>query len=233
MDQSQYEQQLGQFVTEAIAKRPEFENRFYRYPILNDDIPNTTFDEHYIYHVAWALRKLAKSQPSQHIDFGSSLAFSTAAAAFTPTTFVDIRPPNLRIEGLNLIKGDLANLDKTFGACKSVSCLHVLEHIGLGRYGDTLDVNGDLKAVECLKGAVEPGGKLYFAVPVGEPSISFNAHRVYSAEEVFGWFSKEFFLVEFYFIPANGKDSPFVLADLSKTRDYKYGCGCFELVRCP
>jgi hypothetical protein len=28
--------------------------------------------------------------------------------------------------------------------CDSISSLHAIEHFGLGRYGDTIDVNGHL-----------------------------------------------------------------------------------------
>ena len=42
-------------------------------PILEDDTGRTGFDQHYIYHTAWAMRELSKLSPAQHVDFGSSL----------------------------------------------------------------------------------------------------------------------------------------------------------------
>jgi hypothetical protein len=36
--------------------------------------------------------------------------------------------------------------------------MHVVEHIGLGRYGEPMDEQGDLKAIEELKRVLAPGG---------------------------------------------------------------------------
>jgi len=53
------------------------------------------------------------------------------------------------------------------------------EHDGLGRYGDPLDPDGDLKAMRTAQSIIRPGGLLYLAVPLGKDAITWNAHRVY------------------------------------------------------
>ncbi len=54
------------------------------------------------------------------------------------------------------------------------------EHDGLGRYGDPLDPEGDLKALAYMKASVvKPGGALILAMPSGGDFIEFNAHRIY------------------------------------------------------
>lgn len=53
------------------------------------------------------------------------------------------------------------------------------EHDGLGRYGDPLDPNGDLKSMDTFKQMLNPGGKLILAVPIGQDAIIWNAHRKY------------------------------------------------------
>lgn len=53
------------------------------------------------------------------------------------------------------------------------------EHSGLGRYGDQLDPDADLKAMRELKSKMAPGGILFLAVPVGQDCLVFNAHRIY------------------------------------------------------
>ncbi len=37
---------------------------------------------------------------------------------------------------------------------ESLSCMHVVEHIGLGRYGDPMDPEGDIEAIKELKRVV-------------------------------------------------------------------------------
>ena len=62
----------------------------------------------------------------------------------------------------------------------SLSCLHALEHFGLGRYGDPVDYDGYLKGFDNLYRILKPGGRLYFSVPMGPQRIEFDAHRVFS-----------------------------------------------------
>ncbi|MBC7907759.1 MAG: DUF268 domain-containing protein [Rhodospirillaceae bacterium] len=65
------------------------------------------------------------------------------------------------------------------------------EHDGLGRYGDPLDPNGDLKAMANLKSQMKPGGKLFLAVPNGKDVLMWNVNRIYGAKRmpmlVDGW----------------------------------------------
>src|SRR5207253_10606962 len=58
---------------------------------------------------------------------------------------------------------------------ESLSCLHVAEHVGLGRYGDELDPEGTVKAARELQRVVAPAGRLYFALPVGRPRTEFRS----------------------------------------------------------
>tara|TARA_R110002110_G_scaffold213678_3_gene427055 strand:+ start:553 stop:1299 length:747 start_codon:yes stop_codon:yes gene_type:complete len=71
--------------------------------------------------------------------------------------------------------------DEKFDACFSISSV---EHDGLGRYGDPLDPNGDLKAMQRLKDFLHDDSLVYFAVPVGADKIVFNVHRVYGYKRI-------------------------------------------------
>lgn len=66
----------------------------------------------------------------------------------------------------------------------------VLEHIGLGRYGDPLDPRGTDKAIAELCRVLSPGGDLYVSVPVEQSAqVYFNAHRVFNPNEFAGQFA--------------------------------------------
>lgn len=113
------------------------------------------------------------------------------------------------------------------GTLRSLSCMHVVEHIGLGRYGDPLDPDGDLKAAAELHRVLAPGGNLLFVVPVGRPRIVFNAHRVYSFAQVRHCFAS-LNLVEFVLIADNAIETgPLAGATEELTNRQEYGCGCF------
>ena len=185
------------------------------------------FQKSHIYHPAWAARVLAETRPARHVDISSSLAFSTIVSAFIPVDFYDYRPALLELDNLQSNFGNLLSLPFPDGALQSVSCMHVIEHVGLGRYGDQQDANGDLKALAELKRIVQAGGDLLIVVPVGAPKIVFNAHRIYSyaqiVENFAGFELKEFSLITDVESPAGIlKNAPPELV-----AQQQYGCGCF------
>jgi SAM-dependent methyltransferase len=198
-----------------------------RKPCLYDKTSTTLFDRHYIYHPAWAARILAKIRPKKHIDISSTLAFSTLISAFIPVDFYDFRPANIQLSDFEARKADLTALPFKNNSVTSLSCMHTIEHIGLGRYGDKLDPNGDLKAIKELKRVLAIGGTLLFVVPIGKPKIIFNAHRVYSLKQIKSYFS-DLILKEFVLIPdkING-EYPILNPSEKFCNQQKYACGCF------
>lgn len=199
-----------------------------RYSCLDDKTEKTSFDRHYIYHTAWASRILAKTKPKKHIDISSSLYFSSIVSAFIPIDFYDYRSPELKLSNLNVDKADLISLPFKNESISSLSCMHTVEHIGLGRYGDPLDPEGDLKAIKELIRVLAPNGSLLFVVPIGgKPKIMFNAHRVYTYEQVFKYFS-QLKLKEFALISEESKDGGLINSPSKKLLNkQKYACGCF------
>jgi hypothetical protein len=53
------------------------------------------------------------------------------------------------------------------------------EHDGLGRYGDPLNPNGDLEAMKNTMSMLKDDGLFFFAVPIGQDCVWWNAARVY------------------------------------------------------
>lgn len=82
-------------------------------------------------------------------------------STITKTTFIDIRPFKTDLKDLAVKKGDILNMPFEDNSIKSLSFLHVAEHIGLGRYGDKLDPEGTKKACIELSRILAPDGKLF------------------------------------------------------------------------
>jgi hypothetical protein len=201
-----------------------------RLPMLGEDTATTPFDRHYVYHPAWAARILQKLDPDVHVDIGSSLFFVSVVSAFVRTEFYDYRPAELRIDGLRTGTADLTALPFEERSIESLSCMHVVEHIGLGRYGDRLDPNGDAKAMSELQRVLGRGGNLLFVVPVGRPQLRFNGHRIYSCEQVRAGFP-ELELVEFALVPEREPAGWIAGATSEQVAAQEYGCGCFWFQR--
>jgi SAM-dependent methyltransferase len=198
-----------------------------RYPCLGDKSASTGFDRHYIYHTAWAARVIAQIRPEYHVDISSSLHFCTVVSAFIPVRFYDYRPADLTLSNLTCSSADLIALPFPDKSITSLSCMHVVEHVGLGRYGDPLDPDGDLKSIAELKRVLAPSGNLLFVVPVGKPKVMFNAHRIYSYEQVIAYFAG-LKLEEFALIPDKAESGGLIRNASKEMADAQtYGCGCF------
>lgn len=193
-------------------------------PALWDKVATTAFDAHYVYHTAWAVRTVIRLGPAVHVDISSSLYFCSALSASVPVEFYDYRPASLKLDGLTCGRQDLARLSFADNSLVSLSCMHTIEHVGLGRYGDPLDPLGDLKACAELRRVVEPGGHLIIVLPVGTPRLCFNAHRIYSHEQIVHMF-EGFDLVETALVKDSGD---FVQGPPKAAFDAQvYGCGCY------
>jgi hypothetical protein len=201
------------------------------YPRLSDATAHTPFDPHYVYHPAWAARILSETKPAKHIDIASLLAFPTIVSAFIPIEYYDFRPANLRLSGLTSKPGNLHALPFANNSVPSLSCMHTIEHVGLGRYGDPVDYDGDLKAIAELIRVLAPGGTLLFVTPVGVPRIEFNAHRIYAYEQVCESFSS-LHLKEFSLVPDDYQTYGLISnADPALVAQQQYACGCFWFMK--
>jgi SAM-dependent methyltransferase len=197
------------------------------YPQIFDKTKLTGFDRHYVYHTAWAARKVAEHMPKVHIDIASSLYFPGIVSAFVPVEFYDYRPAPLQLSKLTTKHADLTKLHFEDSSVTSLSCMHTIEHIGLGRYGDPIDPDSDIKACDELSRVLAPGGQLIFVTPVGKKAvIEFNAHRIYTYERVLELFPK-LILKEFSFIEERGTGGIIEHASPLGLQAERYACGCF------
>jgi FkbM family methyltransferase len=198
------------------------------FPQLGDWREVHELDAHYFHQDTWAANRIAELRPGGHVDVGSRIDLVGFLTAVTEVTFVDIRPLEVDIERLTCIAGSILDLPFADRSLKSVSCLHVAEHIGLGRYGDPLDPAGSLKAMAELQRVVAPGGHLLFSGPIGRPRVCFNAHRIHDPVAIVERFA-ELELVEFAVVDDSGRFTRH--RDPAAYRDLTYGCGMFLLRR--
>jgi SAM-dependent methyltransferase len=195
-------------------------SREHMYPCLGDDSATTPIEPIYYYQDTWAFGRIVARKPASHVDIGSHHKYVGLLSRVLPVTMVDIRPPDVPLEGLNFREGTITNLPFEDGSVSSVSSLCVVEHIGLGRYGDPLDPRGSEKALAELKRVVAPGGRLLISVPIDDGNlVFFNAHRAFAEEYLLSLLAP-MKLIEARYI--YGKE-------FTSTRRGGHGVGCYEL----
>lgn len=194
------------------------------FPMLHDKVELTPFDAHYFYQQIWCFDQIRKENPREHTDIGSSYELCGYISRLIKTTFVDLRPIKAKLDNLSIASGDILNLPFSDNSLQSISCLHVAEHIGLGRYGDPINPEGTKLACRELIRILAPGGRLYFSLPIGRERICFNAHRVHSPKTILQYF-EGLSLLSFNTVDDNGdfkeNVNPFDYLNIS------YGCGMF------
>jgi SAM-dependent methyltransferase len=195
---------------------------------LGDATATTPIDPHYFHQSAWLARRLAERRPVRHTDVGSSVQMLGVISGFVPITFVDIRPIEIALSNFECISATVTALPFGDSSIASLSCLHVIEHIGLGRYGDPLDPAGSRIAAKELVRVLAPGGRLFLSTPVGRERVCFNAHRVFSPDTIIEMCAP-LSLESFSWIDDRGmlrqEASPTDAAQAD------YGCGLFEFSR--
>ncbi len=194
------------------------------YPQLHDRTAVSPFDPHYFYVNAWAMRRITATKPAGHVDVASQVMLANLLAAVLPVLFVDYRPLHAALSGLTSLSGSILALPFAANSVTSLSCLHVAEHIGLGRYGDPLDPLGSRHAAAELARVLAPGGNLYFALPVGRPRVQFNAHRIHDPHTICAYFAG-LDLVEFCGVDDHGRFQENI--DPAVLANSRYACGLF------
>ncbi|MEY3901738.1 MAG: hypothetical protein RL189_1044 [Pseudomonadota bacterium] len=159
----------------------------FSYPICFDrrESAGTAQGQYFLQDIHVA-RKVFQNNPQRHIDVGSRIdGFVAHVASFREIEVLDIRNLKSHVKEIKFTQANLFEAPQHLLACAdSVSCLHALEHFGLGRYGDPLDPTGHIKGLESLRRLLKPGGILYLSVPFGRRKIEFNAHRIFDTEKI-------------------------------------------------
>jgi SAM-dependent methyltransferase len=201
----------------AHGLRPELR---YFSPSIGDDSGVVPIEPIYFYQDAWAFERIVQRRPLLHVDVGSHHKFVSFLSKIVPTVAVDIRPWNLPMSSVKFLEGSVLSLPYDNQSLESVSSLCVIEHIGLGRYGDPLDVDGTHKAFAELKRVVAPNGSLYISLPLDDESrIYFNSHRALAEKEVDELIAP-FVIIDRAYIYGN---------DLLDQPRRGFGVGCYHL----
>lgn len=205
------------------------------FPCLNDRDDAAGFvGNPYFQQDLYVARKIYDRQPQKHVDIGSRIdGFVAHVAVFREIEIFDIRPMELSIKNIIFKQADLTDeTNLPIEYCDSISCLHALEHFGLGRYGDQIDPNGHLKGFNNITKILKPGGTFYFSVPMGIQRIEFNAHRIFGMPYLMRMVTKDYDISSFAYLDDGAilhENALLNEANIANSFGCDHGCAIFEL----
>lgn len=205
------------------------------FPILFDKYDQSgNAHGQYFYQDLFVANQIFQNNPQRHIDIGSRIdGFVAHVASFRKIDVFDIRPLSNHLQNINFIQADLMNPQESmYNSTDSLSCLHTIEHFGLGRYSDPIDVNGHIKGLENMYKILKKDGVFYFSTPIGPKRVEFNAHRVFSIQYLLDLFQEKYEIMSFSYIDDKNNFFTNVSLDAENVKNNfgcKTGCGVFIL----
>ena len=181
------------YVADWLKFRRGYTGRLRLMPCLNEqDEEGGAAGGEYFWQDLLVARWIFAANPTRHVDVGSRVdGFVAHVASYREIEVFDVRPVNTRVPGIVFKQADLMDPESIVdywregeGYCDSLSCLHAIEHFGLGRYGDAINVDGYQSGIANLTKLLKPAGTFYLATPIGQERVEFNAHRVFDPRTI-------------------------------------------------
>ncbi len=228
----------------ALKNFPRFLNQFLQFkksyigamtilPCLHDRVKEAgEIRNEYFWQDLLVAKMIFDASPEKHVDIGSRLdGFVAHLTAFREVEVFDIRPIGLKIPNVVFKQCDFTKpINEIIDYCDSLSCLHALEHFGLGRYGDPIDPLGPQKAFSNMAKILKREGTFYLSVPIGIERVEFNAHRIFDPSTILLMAKNNLLSLFKAYLIKNGDIKEFSVLDedvLSELKSLEYGLGLF------
>ena len=181
------------YLRDWVGFRKGFSGKMKFMPCLHDRYQEggATKSE-YFWQDLLVAREIYSANPVKHVDIGSRVdGFVAHVASFREIEVFDVRPITTAVPGVVFRQADLMN-STAFptaaggggGYCDSLSCLHAIEHFGLGRYGDPINPQGYQRGIANMAQLLQPGGTFYLSTPIGQERVEFNANWVFDPRSI-------------------------------------------------
>lgn len=207
------------------------------FPILSDWNDHAGVSGgHYFHQDLIVAQYVISTNRNKHFDVGSRIdGFIAHVASHQLVHIFDIRPlpqsphKNIVFEQLDIM-GDVSRYESSI---YSLSCLHAIEHFGLGRYGDLIDPEGHIKALDNMIRMLANGGIFYISFPLDRlNTIEFNAHRTFNPLWILDLDIVKTNLALRRFDYVDGKGNLHVDIECNEEIPFlNYGCGIYTFVK--
>ena len=174
---------IPRYIVDFRIFRTQYKGKIKILPCLADyDQEGGSTKSEYFWQDLFVAQNIFHAKPVKHVDIGSRIdSFVAHVASFREIEVFDIRAVTSKIPGVFFRQADFMKIGSVESQyCESLSCLHALEHFGLGRYGDPLNPDGYKLGLKNMARILKDDGVLYLSVPIGVERVEFNAHRVFN-----------------------------------------------------
>lgn len=228
---------LPRYLRDLLRFRRGYTGRLKLFPCMNDwyEEGGDTKGEYFLQDLLVA-RMIFKAQPHKHVDIGSRIdGFVAHVAVYREIEVLDIRPVTQKIPGVIFKQADCMNpVEGMDDYCDSLSCLHTLEHFGLGRYGDAIDVQGFIRGLANMAKMVKTNGVFYLSVPIGIDRVEFNANRVFDPRVIVNLAKENSLRLSSFVVIREGGIVEYLQGDesqLAQLARQRYALGIFIFVK--
>ncbi len=230
-------QGLPQYIRGLYCFRSRYTGSIELLPCLHDWLEEGGYTRsEYFWQDLLVARWIFEENPVKHVDVGSRIdGFVAHVASFREIEVFDVRPISTKVSGIVFKQADFMQpLELGECYCDSLSCLHAIEHFGLGRYGDPIDPMGYQCGIANMARLLKLGGRFYLSTPIGQERVEFNAHRVFDPRTINRCAEDNGLrLQELTLVGADGKVSLLALNDesLRQLSQARYNLGIFVFIK--
>jgi len=212
---------------ESYISTSDYEARIGFWPCLDDRTSKTPLDKYYFYQDTWAAKKVMDIRPGSIVDVGSTALLVGILSQIAPTTSIDVRPLPVSLPTLECRQGTITDMPFDSHCVELLCSMCVLEHVGLGRYGDRIDTQGSIKAFKEVSRVLKQGGHFLFSVPLSHTQgMLFNAHRIFTKPQILSILSDFSLRDELYLSPEPSEES-----NVMRLKGLEYCVWCAHMVK--
>ena len=232
------------FIISLIIFKRSYSGKLSLFPYLQDrNEESGAINSEYFWQDLIVAKWIFELNPKKHVDIGSRVdGFVAHVASYREIEVIDVRPIKSTIPNVIFKQGNMMDenfLDNNNGLCleycDSLSCLHTIEHFGLGRYGDPIDPLGYRKGIINMLSLIKKGGIFYLSTPIGIERVEFNANWIFSPINIINLVKSNGFILKKFNIYNNGIIKEININDLSldelSKENYNLGIFIFEKVK--
>ena len=178
------------FISGYIRFRKKYNGRLSLKPCLHDRFESGgSMNSEYFWQDLVVAQSIFDNAPKRHVDIGSRIdGFVAHLATFRKIEVFDIRPIKITIPNINFKQANIMDSLSLSGYgseyCDSLSCLHAIEHFGLGRYGDPIDPEGYKTGLKNMLKLLSKNGIFYLSTPIGVERVEFDANYIFDPRTI-------------------------------------------------